>query len=93
MAKKREEKFEEALKRLEEIVQKLEGGDLSLEDSLKYFEEGVRLSRFLSRKLEEAEKKVEILLKDEKGELKAEKFEPEDEEGEGGKGGGQGSLF
>ncbi len=93
MAKKREEKFEDALKRLEEIVQRLEGGDLPLEDSLKYFEEGVRLSRFLSGKLEEAEKKVEILLKDEKGKLKAEKFDPEDEEGEGGKGGGQGSLF
>ncbi len=90
MAKKREERFEEALKRLEEIVQKLEGGDLPLEDSLKHFEEGVRLSRFLSRKLEEAEKKVEILLKDEKGELKAEKFEPEDKEGEGGE---QESLF
>ncbi len=89
MAKKKEEKFEDILKRLEKIVQKLEGGDLPLEDSLKYFEEGVRLSRFLSGKLEEAEKKVEILLKDEKGKLKAKKFEPEEEEGEEG----QGSLF
>ncbi|UCD84148.1 MAG: exodeoxyribonuclease VII small subunit [Deltaproteobacteria bacterium] len=93
MAKKKEEKFEEALKRLEDIVQKLEEGDLPLEDSLRYFEEGVKLSRFLSKKLVEAEKKVEILLKDEKGKLKVEEFEPEGEEEEEEEGGKQESLF
>jgi exodeoxyribonuclease VII small subunit len=62
-----EKKFEKALARLEEIVQKLEEGDMTLEDSLKAFEEGVKLSRFLAKKLDEAERKVEILLADEKG--------------------------
>jgi len=55
--------FESALKRLEEIVQKLEQGNLSLDDSLKLFEEGIQRSRFCSKKLSEAEKKVEKLLK------------------------------
>lgn len=62
-----EKKFEKALARLEEIVQKLEEGDMTLEDSLKAFEEGIKLSRFLSKKLDEAERKVEVLLADEKG--------------------------
>ena len=61
------EKFETALKKLEEVVRKLEGGELSLDESLKAFEEGVKLSRFLAKKLNEAERKVEILLADEKG--------------------------
>jgi exodeoxyribonuclease VII small subunit len=61
-----EKKFEKALARLEEIVQKLEEGDMTLEDSLKAFEEGIKLSRFLARKLDEAERKVETLLADEK---------------------------
>ena len=60
--------FEKALKQLEEIVHKLESGDLGLEDSLKLFEEGIKLSRFCSKKLELAEKKIEMLTKDEKGE-------------------------
>ena len=58
-----EKKFEEALTRLEEIVRKLECGDLSLDESLKAFEEGIRLSGFCSRKLDEAERKVEVLTK------------------------------
>jgi exodeoxyribonuclease VII small subunit len=57
------ENFESALKRLEEIVQKLEEGNLSLDDSLKLFEEGIQLSRFCTKKLSEAEKKVEKLIK------------------------------
>ena len=61
--------FEEALKRLEEITNKMESDDLSLEESIKNFEEGIYLSRYCSEKLEEAEKKVEILLTDEDGEL------------------------
>jgi exodeoxyribonuclease VII small subunit len=62
-----EKKFEEALNKLEEIVRKLEGGDLSLEESLKAFEEGIRLSGLCGRKLDEAQRRVEILLKEEQG--------------------------
>jgi exodeoxyribonuclease VII small subunit len=57
------DKFEEALGRLEEIVRKMETGDMSLEESLKAFEEGIKLSRVCSRKLDEAERRVEMLLK------------------------------
>jgi len=60
-------KFEEAFERLEEIVKNLEKGDLTLEESLQVFEEGIRLYRFCSGKLDEAERKVEILLEDEGG--------------------------
>lgn len=74
-----EETFEGALKKLESIVEKLEKEDLGLDESLKAFEEGVKLSRFCSNKLDEAEKKVEILLRNEKGELKAESFKIDDE--------------
>ena len=62
------DKFEDNLSRLEEIVRKMESGDLSLEDSLKAFEEGIRLSRLCAKKLDEAERRVEVLLKQE-GEL------------------------
>jgi exodeoxyribonuclease VII small subunit len=75
-----EKKFESALARLEEIVQQLEQGDLSLEQSLKLFEEGIKLSRICNTRLEEAERKVEILLKDKAGSLKAQLFEDQDEE-------------
>ncbi|HBO84636.1 MAG: exodeoxyribonuclease VII small subunit [Deltaproteobacteria bacterium GWC2_42_11] len=68
-------KFEEALKKLEAIVNKLERGDLALEESLKAFEEGVKLSRVCTRLLDDAEKKVEILMKDKDGRVKAEPFE------------------
>ena len=57
------ENFEDALKRLEEIVRKLEEGELSLDESLKLFEEGIEISRFCTKKLSEAEKKVEKLIK------------------------------
>ncbi len=70
------EKFEEALKKLEKIVSKLEEGDIPLEESLKLFEEGIRLSRFCNEKLDEAEKRVEILLKGKNGILKAQPFDP-----------------
>lgn len=60
-------KFEEALKELEEIVRKMEGGDMTLEESLESFEEGIRLSRFCSERLDEAERRIEILLKNEEG--------------------------
>ena len=59
-----EKKFEKAMERLEEIVESLEGGELSLEDSLKIFEEGMKLTQFCSHKLEEAEKKVSLLVRE-----------------------------
>ena len=61
------EKFETSLKRLEEVVRKLEGGELSLEESLKAFEEGVKHAGFCARKLDEAEKRVKLLLKQKDG--------------------------
>ncbi len=70
------DKFEEALSKLEGIVERLEEGDIPLEESLKLFEEGIRLSRFCSQKLDEAERRVEILLKDEEGKVKLQHFEP-----------------
>lgn len=68
-------KFEDALQRLEQIVDQLEGGDLALDDSLKVFEEGVALARACAKYLEEAEKRIELLTKDESGLLKTEPFE------------------
>ncbi len=58
-----EKKFEEAMARLEEIVAQLESGELSLEESLQVFEEGMKLAKYCSAKLEEAEKKVTMLVK------------------------------
>ena len=69
------DKFETSLKKLEEIVKRLEGGSLSLEDSLKAFEEGVKHSAYCSGKLDEAERRVEILLKQKDGSLKREPFD------------------
>ena len=68
-------KFEDALQRLEQIVDQLEAGDLPLDDSLKVFEEGVALARRCAKYLEEAEKRIELLTKDESGLLKTELFE------------------
>lgn len=72
--------FESALQRLEEIVKRLESGDLPLASALELFEEGVTLSRFCHTKLEEAERKVEILLKKSDGEMDRKPFELEQEE-------------
>jgi exodeoxyribonuclease VII small subunit len=55
--------FEEGLARLENITKELEEGDLSLEDSLKHFDEGVKLAEYCNSKLNDAQRKVEILLK------------------------------
>jgi exodeoxyribonuclease VII small subunit len=76
MAKK---KFEEALQELETVVQRLEDGNLSLDESLALFEDGIKLSRLCSQRLDEAEKKVEILLKNENGSLSRQPFEPEED--------------
>ena len=62
-SKMAKEKFEEALDRLEDLVRKMEAGEMTLEESLKAFEEGTRLARLCARKLDEAERRVEILLK------------------------------
>jgi exodeoxyribonuclease VII small subunit len=72
------EKFEEALGKLEEIVKRMESGDMSLEESLRAFEEGIKLARLCSRKLDEAERRVEILLKQEEG-LVVKPFQVEEE--------------
>jgi exodeoxyribonuclease VII small subunit len=71
--------FERSLARLEEVVRKLESPQLSLDEAMKLFEEGVALSRECQKQLEEAEGKVEILLKRSDGKLVAEPFEPEGE--------------
>jgi exodeoxyribonuclease VII small subunit len=68
--------FEESLKKLETIVEQLEKGDLSLEDSLKLFEEGVALSATCKKELDAAEGKVQMLIKQRDGSLKAEPFPP-----------------
>ena len=62
--------FETALKKLESIVENLETGDLSLDDALKQYEEGVRMADICSKRLTEAEKKVEVLMKTDSGRFK-----------------------
>jgi exodeoxyribonuclease VII small subunit len=66
--------FESALKSLEDIVLQLETGDLTLDRALELFEEGINISRFCNSKLEEAERKVEILVKAADGEMKEASF-------------------
>ena len=69
------------MQRLEEIVKKLESGELSLEDSLKIFEEGMGLVGVCSKKLEEAEQKVTLLVKEGEGKHSEQPFDMEDEDG------------
>jgi exodeoxyribonuclease VII small subunit len=81
MAKKEQspKSFEAALHRLEEVLESLEHGNLNLEESVKAFEEGVGLVRFCHGKLDEVERRVELLLKDEAGRFFTKPF-PEEEE-------------
>jgi exodeoxyribonuclease VII small subunit len=74
-------KFEDCLARLEQIVASLEAGNLPLEDSLKVFEEGVTLARHCSRYLDDAERRIEMLVKDDSGTTTSKPFvfEAEDE--------------
>jgi exodeoxyribonuclease VII small subunit len=72
--------FEQAIQRLEKIVADMEGAELPLEDVLKKYEEGTRLVRFCNQKLEEAEKKIEVLAKKTDGTIILEPFEPEKHE-------------
>ena len=83
MAKKEKtgKSFEDALKRLEEVLESLEHGELNLEESVQAFEEGVGLVRFCHDKLDEVERRVELLLKDEAGRFITKPF-PEDESGD-----------
>ena len=67
-------KFEKAMNRLEAIVEELEKGELDIDKSLEIFEEGIKMSRVCSKKLNEAEQKIEKLTKNQKGELVAELF-------------------
>ena len=71
--------FEQSMKQLERIVQELEGGDLPLESAIKKFEEGMKLTKFCSEKLDETEKKVSILLKNAEGRISEEPFSAEDD--------------
>ncbi|MGC1403196.1 MAG: exodeoxyribonuclease VII small subunit [Thermodesulfobacteriota bacterium] len=73
------ERFEDTFKKLEMIVNKLESGDLSLEESLKLFEEGMRLSRICSQRLAEVQKRVEVLLRADDGGLLSQPFAFEEE--------------
>jgi exodeoxyribonuclease VII small subunit len=71
--------FESALKSLEDIVVQLETGDLTLDRALELFEEGIKVSRFCSLKLGEAERKVEVLIKSASGDMKEMPFSEENE--------------
>lgn len=73
-----EKPFEKSLAELEDIVAKLENGDLPLESSLELFEAGIRLSRECRERLSSAERRIEILLKDASGDLIAREIEPGD---------------
>ena len=69
VVKKKDLGFEESLKKLEEIASKMGEGSLSLEESLKMFQEGIELSTFCNKKLDEAEKKISIVLENSEGKL------------------------
>jgi exodeoxyribonuclease VII small subunit len=70
-------KFEDALEKLEDIVKKMEAGELPLDDALKSFEEGIKLIRFCQAKLDEAERRVEMILGKEDA-LQVKRFDGED---------------
>ena len=82
-----EKSFEKSMAELEKIVEKMEEGELSLNESLALFEKGVRLARFLREELDKAEKKISILLEDEDGAIKEEPFSLSDEEADENSGG------
>jgi exodeoxyribonuclease VII small subunit len=73
-----EKKFEDMLERLEDIVETLESGELPLEESLKKFEEGMKLVGVCTKKLEEAEQKVTLLVKESSGKYAEQPFETEE---------------
>ena len=71
--------FEESIKELEEIVEKLEKGEATLDESLEYFEKGIKLSKSCQKMLDEAEKKVSVLVADANGEKEKQNFINEEE--------------
>jgi exodeoxyribonuclease VII small subunit len=71
--------FEQSMKQLERIVQELEDGDLPLEKAIKKFEEGMKLTKLCSEKLDETEKKISVLLKNAEGQMAEKPFVPEGE--------------
>jgi len=71
--------FEQSMRKLEKIVQELESGDLPLEEAMQKFEEGIKLSRLCSEKLDETEKKITLLMQDKRGNVSEKPFIPEDE--------------
>ena len=77
MAKKT---FEQAMKQLEQIVQDLESGDMPLEKAIKTFEEGIALSKFCSKKLDETEKRITILMQDAEGNRSESPFPADNED-------------
>jgi exodeoxyribonuclease VII small subunit len=77
---RKKENFEEALRKLEAIVAQMEEGDLPLEESLKAFEEGVKLAKLCTKKLDEAERKVEKLIRDQAGKLQTTPFSEEEDD-------------
>lgn len=79
MPRKKVIKFEDALKRLEEIAGIMENNDLTLDESMKVFQEGVELAKICHQKLDEAEKKINVLTKGNDGELREEEFYTEEE--------------
>lgn len=78
-ARKKEIKFEEAIQRLEEIAEAMESKSLSLEDSIKMFQEGMDIAKLCNQKLDEAEKRVNIIVKNSNGTLTEAEFEAEEE--------------
>ncbi|MDP4168946.1 MAG: exodeoxyribonuclease VII small subunit [Bacillota bacterium] len=68
-------KFEDAMKRLEEIVSKLEKGEAQLNESLELFEEGVKLTAVCNKQIEEAERKIKMFIKNDNGDVSEEDFE------------------
>jgi exodeoxyribonuclease VII small subunit len=74
----KDKSFEEAINQLERVVIELEEGELSLEEALRKFEEGIELSRFCTQKLTQAEEKVKKLIKTTKGEFKTELLDEEE---------------
>ena len=74
--------FEKALQKLEEIAVKLEDGDLGLDESISQFEKGMKLAKFCRQKLDEAERKIEILQKGADGQVSAKEVDVDDASGE-----------
>lgn len=79
-ARKKEKNFEESIDRLEEIVVKMESEELSLEESINIFKEGMDLVAHCNAKLDEAEEKINIIVKSKNGEIEEKEFSPQEEE-------------